>query len=42
MERGFEDAFKNIQTQAPKDLVKEYQTPGGGKENTDLSYMVIQ
>ena len=31
MERGFENAFKNIQTQAPKDLVKEYQTPGGGK-----------
>jgi HSP20 family protein len=31
MERGFEDAFKNIQAQAPKDLVKEYQTPGGGK-----------
>src|SRR5689334_8365440 len=31
MERGFEDAFKNMQAQAPKDLVKEYQTPGGGK-----------
>jgi HSP20 family protein len=31
MERGFEDAFKNMQNQAPKDLVKEYQTPGGGK-----------
>ena len=31
MERGFENAFKNIQDQAPKDLVKEYQTPGGGK-----------
>jgi HSP20 family protein len=31
MERGFEDAFKNIQAQAPKDLVKEYQTSGGGK-----------
>jgi HSP20 family protein len=31
MERGFENAFKNIQAQAPKDLVKEYQTPGGGK-----------
>jgi HSP20 family protein len=31
MEREFENAFKNIQAQAPKDLVKEYQTPGGGK-----------
>ena len=31
MERGFGNAFKNIQDQAPKDLVKEYQTPGGGK-----------
>jgi HSP20 family protein len=31
MEREFEDAFKNIETQAPKDLVKEYLTPGGDK-----------
>jgi HSP20 family protein len=31
MERGFEDAFKNMQVKAPKDLVKEYQTPAGGK-----------
>ena len=31
IERGFENAFKNIQAQAPNDLVKEYQTPGGGK-----------
>src|ERR1051325_9576926 len=31
MERGFENAYKNMQAQAPKDLVKEYQTPGGGK-----------
>ena len=31
MERGFEDAFKNMQAKTPKDLVKEYQTPGGGK-----------
>jgi HSP20 family protein len=31
MERGFEDAFKNMQVKAPKDLVKEYQTPGGDK-----------
>ena len=31
MERGFEDAFKNMQVKAPKDLVKEYQTPEGGK-----------
>jgi HSP20 family protein len=31
MERGFEDVFKNMQVKAPKDLVKEYQTPGGDK-----------
>ncbi len=31
MERGFEDTFKNIEAQAPKDLVREYETPGGGK-----------
>jgi HSP20 family protein len=31
MERGFEDTFKNIETKAPKDLVREYETPGGGK-----------
>jgi HSP20 family protein len=31
MERGFEDTFKNIENKAPKDLVKEYETPSGGK-----------
>ena len=31
MERGFENAFEDIHAQAPKDLVKEYQTPRGGK-----------
>jgi HSP20 family protein len=31
MEREFEDTFKNIETKAPKDLVREYQTPGGDK-----------
>jgi HSP20 family protein len=31
MEREFEDAFKEIETKAPKDLVREYETPGGGK-----------
>jgi HSP20 family protein len=31
MEREFEDAFKNIESKAPKDLVKEYDAPGGGK-----------
>ena len=31
VERGFDNAFKDIQSKAPKDLVKEYQTPGGGK-----------
>jgi HSP20 family protein len=31
MEREFEDTFKNIQDKAPKDLVREYETAGGGK-----------
>lgn len=31
MERQFEQAFKNFQTTAPKDLVREYETPEGGK-----------
>jgi HSP20 family protein len=31
MERMFEEQFKDIQTKAPKELVKEYQTPEGTK-----------
>jgi HSP20 family protein len=31
MERFFEEQFKAIQTKAPKDLVREYETPEGGK-----------
>ncbi len=31
MERDFEDSFKDIETKAPKDLVREYETPEGGK-----------
>jgi len=31
MEREFEETFKNIETKAPKDLVREYETPRGGK-----------
>ena len=31
MEREFEDTFKDIEAKAPKDLVREYGTPGGGK-----------
>ena len=31
MEREFENTFKNIEDKAPKDLVREYETPGGGK-----------
>jgi HSP20 family protein len=27
----FEDTFKNIEDKAPKDLIREYETPGGGK-----------
>lgn len=31
MERMFEDQFKEIQTKAPKELVREYETPEGVK-----------
>lgn len=31
MERMFEEQFKDIQTKAPKELVREYETPEGGK-----------
>ena len=31
MERTFSEPFKNIEKRIPKDLVKEYETPEGGK-----------
>ena len=31
MERMFEEQFKDIQTRAPKELIREYETPEGGK-----------
>jgi HSP20 family protein len=31
MERMFEDQFKEIESTAPKNLIREYQTPEGGK-----------
>ena len=31
MERMFEEQFKDIQTKAPKEMVREYDTPEGGK-----------
>lgn len=31
MEKQFEDAFKDLQTGAPKELVREYETPEGAK-----------
>ncbi|HEX5185352.1 MAG TPA: archaeal heat shock protein Hsp20 [Nitrososphaeraceae archaeon] len=31
MERVFAGAFKNIENTVPKDLIKEYETPEGGK-----------
>jgi HSP20 family protein len=31
MERELENTFKNIESKAPKDLVREYETSGGGK-----------
>jgi HSP20 family protein len=31
MERMFEEQFKDIESTAPKDLIREYRTPEGGK-----------
>jgi HSP20 family protein len=31
VERIFEHQFKDLETKAPKDLVREYETPEGGK-----------
>ena len=31
MERRFSEEFKNIENKVPKDLIKEYETPEGGK-----------
>jgi HSP20 family protein len=31
MERQFKESFKNIEMKAPKDLIREYETPEGGK-----------
>jgi HSP20 family protein len=31
MEKQFEDSFKDLQTGAPKELVREYETPDGAK-----------
>jgi HSP20 family protein len=31
IERSFEESFRDIQTKAPKDLIREYETPEGGK-----------
>ena len=43
MEREFEDAFKNIEDKAPKDLVREYETSSGYQsENMGHSFTVIQ
>jgi HSP20 family protein len=31
MERDFEESFKDLEAKAPKDLIKDYETPEGGK-----------
>jgi HSP20 family protein len=31
MEKEFNDAIRNMETKAPKDLVREYETPQGSK-----------
>jgi HSP20 family protein len=31
METEVQDMFKTMETRAPKDLIREYETPGGGK-----------
>ena len=31
MEKQFEESFKDLETKAPKDLIREYETPEGAK-----------
>ena len=31
MEKQFEESFKDLEMKAPKDLIREYETPEGGK-----------
>lgn len=31
IERDFEESFRDVETKAPKDLIREYETPEGGK-----------
>jgi HSP20 family protein len=31
MERDFEESFKDIESKGPKELIREYETPEGGK-----------
>src|SRR6266496_4823836 len=31
VEKMFEESFEEMETKAPKDLIREYETPGGGK-----------
>ncbi|MFI5406196.1 MAG: hypothetical protein ACHQ1D_06750 [Nitrososphaerales archaeon] len=31
MEQQFEESFKDLETKAPKDLIREYETPEGAK-----------
>ena len=31
MEKQFEESFKDMEMKAPKDLIREYETPEGGK-----------
>ena len=31
MEREFEESFKDLETKTPKELIREYETPEGGK-----------
>jgi hypothetical protein len=42
MESEFQDTFKNIEKRAPKDLVREYDTSGGGKKSMAHLFMDIQ
>jgi len=36
MSRTFSEQFKNIKNKVPKDLIKEYDTPEGGKVREKL------
>ena len=40
MERKYERSFKDFETKAPKDLIREYETAAGGKGKRNRTFRV--